>query len=251
MGLELRLPKITGTTDREQLTQVKSYLYQLTEQLQWALNNFGTAPTSYVVQQIHSGTSSSQVASLNLDDGEGFNADVAFDSLKPYIIKSADIVQAYYEQINTRLASKYVAESDFGTFIELNEQNISKNATDIEQTFSNIQKIITDIENLEYSLLETKAHIKSGLLYYDGATPIYGLEIGQKNTVDGEEVFNKFARFTSDRLSFYDQNNSEVAYISDYKLYIRNVEITSTYKIGGFVDTVMSGDVVTKWVGGR
>jgi hypothetical protein len=80
---------------------------------------------------------------------------------------------------------------------------------------------------------------------------VYGVEIGQKNTIDGEEVFNKFARFTADRLSFYDQNDSEVAYISDYKLYIRNAEITSSLKIGGFVDTVMpSGDVVTKWVGG-
>jgi hypothetical protein len=65
------------------------------------------------------------------------------------------------------------------------------------------------------------------------------------------EVFNKYARFSSDRLSFYDENDSEVAYISDYKLYIRNVEITSNFKIGGFIDTVLSdGGIVTKWVGG-
>jgi hypothetical protein len=69
--------------------------------------------------------------------------------------------------------------------------------------------------------------------------------------VDGEEVFNKFARFTADRLSFYDQNDNEVAYVSDYKLYIRNVQITSSYQIGGYVDTVTAdGGVVTKWVGG-
>ena len=64
-------------------------------------------------------------------------------------------------------------------------------------------------------------------------------------------MFNKYARFTSDRLTFYDKNNTEVAYISDYKLYIRNVEITETSKIGGFVDTVTAnGGIVTKWVGG-
>jgi hypothetical protein len=116
-----------------------------------------------------------------------------------------------------------------------------------------MQEIKTDIETIEYTLVEVNAHIRSGLLYYDdNGTPVYGLEIGQRNTIDGEEVFNKYARFTSDRLSFYDQNDSEVAYISDYKLYIRNVEITGSYKIGGFIDIVQSnGDVVTKWVGGE
>ena len=64
------------------------------------------------------------------------------------------------------------------------------------------------------------------------------------------EVFDKFARFTSDRLSFYDQNDNEVAYISDRKLYITHVEVKGTFSIGGFIDTVLSdGSIVTKWVG--
>lgn len=35
--IELRLPKLTGS-DHEQLMQLKSFLYQHIEQLQWALN---------------------------------------------------------------------------------------------------------------------------------------------------------------------------------------------------------------------
>lgn len=251
MAIELRLPNIKGN-DREQLAQIRSYLYQLTEQLQWALNNVNTSAVNYVVKPVPSGTSShSQVAPMNLDDEGDFDAEVAFDALKPLIIKSADIVNAYYKEINTRFASLYVAESDFGTFIEQNEQNISKSSTDIEQLFTNLQQIVTDIENLNFTLAEVNAHIKSGILYYDdNGLPVYGLEIGQKNTIDGEEVFNKYARFTSDRLSFYDPNDSEVAYISDYKLYIRNVEITSSSKIGGYKDIVTeNGGVITKWVG--
>ena len=111
-----------------------------------------------------------------------------------------------------------------------------------------------DIEDLKVAIIEANAYIRSGLLFYDdNAFPVYGLEIGQRNTVNGEEVFNKYARFTSDRLSFYDKNDNEVAYISDYKLYIRNVEITVSFKMGGFIDTVdaATGDVVTKWVGGE
>lgn len=250
MGIELRMPKITAPTEREQLVQIKSYLYQLTEQLQWALNNVSTSSApSYVVTQKITSPSSSQVATLS--DGGGFDAEIAFDDLKPLIIKSADIVQAYYEEISTRISGLYVAESDFGTFTEQTTQEIIQSSTDIEQLFTNIQQIGADIENLNFTLAEVNAHINSGILYYDDdGIPVYGLEIGQETTVDGEKVFNKYARFTSDRLSFYDQNDSEVAYISDYKLYIRNVEITSSFKIGGFVDTVRSsGDVVTKWVG--
>lgn len=36
---DFRLPSITGKTEREQTEQIKSYLYQLAEQLQFALND--------------------------------------------------------------------------------------------------------------------------------------------------------------------------------------------------------------------
>ena len=55
MGVEIRLPNITGKTEKEQLLQLKSYLYQLSEQLQWAFDNVnttgGSGNGSYVVNQ--------------------------------------------------------------------------------------------------------------------------------------------------------------------------------------------------------
>ena len=229
MGIELRLPQINGATEREQLQQIRSYLYQFAEQLQWALNTIDSSPTSsnvVVPKSTLPSTASSKESA------------VAFDELKPLIIKSADIVHAYYEEINSRLVGEYVAESDFGTFVEKTEMSLTQSSTDIELAFSNIQQILTDIENLNFTLAEVNAHIKPGILYYEDGIPVYGLEIGQKNTIDGVEVFNKYARFTSNRLSFYDQNDTEVAYISDYKLYITNMEITGTAKFGAFlIDT--------------
>ena len=241
MSYDFRLPNIKGT-DREQLAQIRSYLYQFIPQLQFALNSMGTStPSNYVAPQ-------AQKTVVNTTSS--FNSEVAFDALKPFIIKSADIVQAYYDEISTRLEGMYVAESEYGTFVQNTEQTLSQSSTDIEQLFSNMQAIFTDIENLNFTLAEVNAHIKSGLLYYDGGIPVYGLEIGQKTYKDGQEVFNKFARFTSDRLSFYDQNDTEVAYISDYKLYIRNVEIKESLQEGGYKDFIDSnGGVVTKWVG--
>lgn len=240
---KLRYPYITGKSDREQLVQIKSYLHQLVGQLQYALDNVGTSSTN-VVQSAPKSTV--QAPAANVD------AEASFSAIKSLIIKSADIVEAYYQEISSRLEGVYVAESDFGTFVEQTEQSISQSDTDIEQLFSNLQQIFTDIENLNFTLAEVNAHIRSGLLYYDeNSIPIYGLEIGQKTSIDGVEVFNKFARFTADRLSFYDQNGTEVAYISDFKLYIRNVEITVSSKIGGYVDIVTEGGgVVTRWVGG-
>lgn len=241
MGLNLRYPNITGQDGASQLAQVKSYLYQLVGDLQYAISEMEGATGNAVVL--------SQKTSSYVD--EVTKPKATFDSIKSLIIKSADIVTAYYEEINKRFVGEYVAQSDFGVYSEQTAQDISENSTEIERLFTNIQEIITDIDNIEFTLVEVNAHIRSGLLYEDEGVPVYGLEIGQKNIIDGVEVFNKYARFTSDRLSFYDQNDTEVAYISDYKLYIRNVEITGSYKIGGFVDTVQSnGDVVTKWVGG-
>ena len=240
MSVNIRLPNITGHTDAEKLMQVQSYMYQLVEQLNYALANVEKEAT-----QIVQASSAASTTTEEKDPVTSFNA------IKALIIKSADIVNAYYDEINTRLEGVYVAESAFGSYAEKTTADIKANSTNINTLFSNIQTIITDIESLEHGVLEANAYINSGLLYYDNAgVPVYGLEIGQMNEIDGVEVFNKFARFTSDKLSFYDQNDNEVAYVSDRKLYITIVEVTGSFVMGGFVDTVLADkSIVTKWVG--
>lgn len=246
MSINIRLPNITEATADGKLRQIQSYLYQTVEQLNWALNTLET------------GTSASPAAQAKGAAGGGNgnaqqDAATSFNELKSLIIKSADIVNAYYEKINARLIGEYVAQSDYGTFVELTEGLINANSTDIEQLYTNLQQIITDIDSVEHTLIEVNAHIKSGLLdYEEDGTPIYGLEIGQRNEVDGVEVFNQYARFTADELSFYDSNGMKVAYISDNKLYIAHIEITGSFAQGGFIDTVQPDlSVVTRWVGGE
>lgn len=241
MGFDLRLPSITGATEREQLSQIKSYLYQLTQQLQWALN---TVETASAPNKVASQASQNVIVQSKEEDAE-----VTFNSLKSLIIKSADIVDAYYEEIGKRLSGSYVASSDFGTFVDETESKLDANSTNIKQSYADIKKIISDVEDLNFSLSESQAHIKSGLLYNDdNGIPVYGLEIGQRNTVDGKETFNKYARFTSDRLSFYDQNDTEVAYISDYKIHITHAEVQGTLKLGGYLIDTSKG-LTFKWVG--
>ena len=238
MSFDIKLPNISATTDRDRILQIHSYLYQLVEQLNWALNSIETSGTN-VIQQ----TGKTKAVEVSEDD-----AQANFNSVKSLIIKSADIVNTYYEEINKRLVGQYVAQSEFGTYVETTNQSITNNSQGVERMFNSIQEIITDIEGLENKLIEANAHIRSGRLYYDEkGAPVYGFEVGQINHIDGVEVFNKYARFTSDRLSFYDKNDTEVAYISDYKLYITNAHIAGTLTLGRFVCDTSDG-LVIKWV---
>ena len=237
--INIRLPNITATTEREQLIQVKSYLHQLVSELNWALTSVESGNNAQVQNKTASGNA------VTKDE-----LSTSFNELKSLIIKSSTAVTAYSETAEEIYNSRYVAKSDFGTYTEEAEQTIEKNSKAIESFYENMQEILTDIETLEHSLIEVNANIKSGLLYYDDSgVPVYGLEVGQRTKIDGVEIFDKFARFTSDRLSFYDQNDNEVAYISDRKLYIDHAEIKSTLRMGGFMDTALSdGSIVTKWV---
>ena len=240
MSTNIRFPNITGKTEAEQLVQVKSYLHQLVEQLNWALSTIESSNSNATVQKAAPGKTVTTEEMMT-----------SFNELKSLIIKSSGTVSAYAEAAEERYNRLYVAQSDFGAYTEEASQLIKKNSTSIELFFENMQKILTDIETLEHSFIEVSARIKPGLLYYDDSgVPVYGLEIGQRTEIDGQEVFNKYARFTSDRLSFYDQNNTEVAYISDNKLYIANIEVLYSIKRGGFIEIILAnGDTVTKWVG--
>ena len=237
MNVNIRLPNITGHSDKEKLQQLQSYMFQLVEQLNYALATVEKEAT----EAVSAATASSKTES---------DPETAFNSIKALIIKSADIVNAYYDTISAKLDGLYVAESDFGVYVEQTNNSIEATSTSLEQLYTNMQQVITDIESVEHALIDVNAHIKSGLLYYDDSgVPVYGLEIGQRSAVDGVEVFNKYARFTSDKLSFYDQNDNEVAYVSDKKLYITIVEVTGSFMMGGFVDTVLADrSVVTKWI---
>ena len=238
MSIDIRYPNITATDEKGQLVQMKSYLHQLVEQLNWALQTTEASSSSGSTVQTHSSSSDSESAAIT---------PATFSELKSLIIKSADIVNAYYEEINHRLEGLYVAESEYGTFVEKTEASFKATSTDITEMYSNIQAITSDVSKL----IEANAYIKSGLLYEDPNNgSVYGVEVGQKTVINGEEVFNKYARFTANRLSFYDQNDNEVAYISDHKLYIENVCVTSSFQISGLKDIVLAdGSVVTKWIG--
>lgn len=240
MSAAIRLPNITAQDYHGKLLQVQSYLFQLVQELNNTLSVFEKESA----QAAMASTSQSGVS-----EQDKLNT---FNSVKALIIKSADIVNAYYEEISRRLEGQYVAQSDFGSYTETTDQRITENSTEIEQLFSNVQEILSSVDTIENEIIRVNANIRTGLLYYDAdGVPVYGMEIGQRSEINGEEVFNKYARFTSERLCFYDSNDNEVAYISDRTLYISDVHVTGSIQTGGFVDIVLPDlGVITKWIGG-
>lgn len=235
MAIDIRLPNINGETPEAQIGQLKSYVYQLVEQLNWALN-------------LESGSSSVVVEPRKQAAAKAEEVRNNFNAIKSLIIKSADIVEAYTEKMAQTFDGRYVAESDFGTFSETTQNAIAANSSYIEQVYSDVQSISGTVDEIGDEVIAVMANIKTGILFYDDSgAPVYGLEIGQRNTSDGVETFRKYARFVSNRLSFFDENDAEVAYISDYKLYITSAQVTGTLTVGRYVLDTSDG-LAFKWV---
>ena len=101
MSLEIRHPNINGTTPAQQIGQMRSYLYQLAEQLTTALAELESrTPKLY----------SSTGAELKAGEAE-------FEAVKPHILKSNEIMSAYLGGLSKRLSGKYLSKGDLTTLL--------------------------------------------------------------------------------------------------------------------------------------
>lgn len=228
--ININLPKITATNPEGQIQQMHSYLYQVVEQLNWALSSIDTNSSEY--NPSSSAVELTQDETLTPEEAEN-----TFNSIKALIIKSADIVKAYEETILKEFNGKYFADSDFGTYLEETKRVIEENSKGTTDFYTHKQTIDSKVEGIEDAVLNTEAYIKKGFLDYDKETgePIYGIAVGE--TIDG--AYRKYAWFTADRLSFFDANDDEVAYIGSGCLYIVGTSrfIGDVYFGGYRVDT--------------
>ena len=236
--IDLRYPNITGKTEAEQMVQVKSYLHQLVGQLNWALN---------AVESSQAGNTSVPVVYRNGEPSTHQEAEDTFNSIKALIIKSADIVKAYETTIFSDFKGKYFADSDFGTYVEATSRNVVENSTMVKDTFENVQVIKSKVEGVEDEIRTTNAYIQRGHLYYDdNGKSVVGIEVGE---TDKDGKFTKYARFISDRLSFYDENGDEVAYIGAGCLYVNgNTVFLGEIQLGGYKTDTADGLAFT-WIG--
>ena len=139
MSMNIRFPNITGVTAQEQLVQIKSYLYQLVEQLNWML------------PAIEAGAGQEGTSSAAPSFGD-ISAETFYE-LKSLLIKSSDTLNAYYEKINAKLEGQYVNQTDFNgykqeiaqLFIDLGSQYVAQ--ADFNSYRQAVNQLLDDLAN--------------------------------------------------------------------------------------------------------
>lgn len=254
MSVNIRFPSITATTEAGKLQQMQSYMHQLVEQLNWALNTVeaaqsGSATAPVVIQQ----NSASQAISQK-------EAEDTFNSIKGLIIKSADIVKAYEETIFTDFNGKYFAESDFGTYIAETNRKVKENADGVTESYERIETITNEdgtgsLDETKKYVEETKGYIQRGLLTDEDGNTVVGIEIGEN--LESSSA-HRYALFTAERLTFFDVNGDPVAYIgagdndksNSNCLYVRGKAVFLGEIQLGKYKTDSSDGLAFTWIGG-
>ena len=174
------------------------------------------------------------------------------------IVKTAGLVKRQMDQLSARLEGEYVAVSDFGTYVERLSAYLEANPEALTQYYSFVSDLKTNVEAVDAAFshykVDTEGYIRTGIVYYEGAVPVYGVAVGQGLTcreVDGEKVVDQSnfrAVFTATRLSFW-QDATEVAYVSNNRLYITSITVLGGIGIGQWSIGTAEDGLVFRWIG--
>ena len=245
--MTLTMPPAPSGSPQQMAMAQYAYLFQMAQQLNLALGQLETGGA---------GTSSSGGGTAG---GGGTGKDSrGYQELKSMIVKTAGLVKRQMDQLSARLEGEYVAVSDFGTYVERLSAYLEANPEALTQYYSFCSDLQANMEAVSAAFgqyrTETEGYIRTGIVGYDGAVPVYGVAVGQGLTVtdvDGETVVdqNNFrATFTAQRLSFW-QDANEVAYVSNNRLYITNITVLGGVPLGKWQITTASG-LAFRWIGG-
>lgn len=128
------------------------------------------------------------------------------------------MIQQLPNEILTSVSETYTAKSEMEQFIQSLNTQLSQTEEGWEFQF---QQIISQITNIDGTVNENYQQLIEYIRFVGGKI-ILG-EVGNEITLE----------LQNDRLSFM-QNESEVAYISNGKLYITDGEFTNSLTVGNF-----------------
>lgn len=236
-SLTLAYPSIAGKTAQEQLESMRRYLCGMAEQLNLADWSARAALTE-IAQAIDADGLSEEEKKTTLS---------SYAALKSLIIKTADFAAANSEVWSAKLAGNYVAASDFGTYLEKTQLTIEGNSVGIKQLYDYTAGV-----NNAFSV-NAQQYIKTGLLYYNDVTPVYGVGVGNIETTvtDGggrivDRTKNELLTVTPKRISFW-QEGMEVAYLSEKKLHFPSGTLEAyNAKLTGTI-TAAAGSAFGPW----
>lgn len=226
MSYTLRLPEINAATDREKLQQIKSYLYQMTQELNMALETVDREQAQFLKNAKESVSSAVKESTSPLK---------TFAGIRDLIIKNADFVAEFSQKLSLELSKAYVAKADIGTYVEEGTAELSATADALTQNYNKQQEIITDLQTAIVQL-DTTAFIKTGQIDEEDGVPIYGVAIGQvTKDEDGNEVYNAAAKFKPSGLELFDSTDAEkpVATFKNDQMTVNNAVVTGSLTVAG------------------
>lgn len=203
MAERIEVPPTLQGDEKEQLQQVWSYLYQMSETLNNNLEGIGGNELT---------DSERKTMQMILSAGEKAPELSEVETLKSLIIKTADFVQTNLQEYKLNLLGETVASGKFGRYVRSTGLDVAVTPEGITQNYS-FQEIIQGLKLYE---INAKNYIKTGLLRTVDLLPVYGVAIGKDVVTfaqDGTETYNdgnKVAELTADELSFW-QNNVKIA----------------------------------------
>ena len=231
------MPACPAGSVQQQVMQQYSYLFQMAQQLNVALGQLESGGTA-----APSGGTAAPAA----------EREQQYQTLKSMIVKTADTVQRRMDQLSAKLTGGYVAASEFGTYVERLNAYLEANPEAMTQYYSFFADLQASTETVsaafEQYRLETEGYIRTGIVCYDGAVPQYGVAVGQNLICRVVEQNDFRATFTASKLSFW-QDASEVAYVSNNRLYITNITVLEGMSIGEWEISSENG-LVIRWMGG-
>lgn len=242
--INLTPPSATGG-QAEQVRNLYSYLYQLTDRLNAAFVALDAGGSDA------SGTSVSAAGASG-----GMSADQArqYNELKALIIKTGTVTKEYADKLVASLDSVYIAQSEWGTYEEQIHQDIEATASGIVESY-NFQ---SQIDALDDYRIEASGYILRGIIGYDEANvPIFGIAIGQdlkttEVTIDGVtykqvDMTKSLATYTADGITFW-LNGVAVARLNQQELSITRAVITEKITLGDW-EIATNGTGINKQVG--
>ena len=152
------------------------------------------------------------------------------------------------EAISTSVENLYITKEGATELEARVNSQITASADNITEQFSeNITRVSEDLSSVGGEISELVSSLEVYIRRGELEEGVYGIEIGRNDS-------NVRARFTNDKLSFY-QGVTEVAYVSGSTLYITNAQILDFLKIGNsnegyFLFDITRNGLEVRWIDG-
>jgi len=179
------------------------------------------------------------------------------ESAEPIVSETRTAVTKLTQDVDSfkaTVSETYTEKSNFNAFRQKTESDLTANSTAIEQRYTEIKAVeqqvlgvdgkVTDVQK---KVTETAGYIRTGKVAEDEfGNPIYGVKIGQTDTVGN---YNAFAQFTAGRISFFDETGKEISHFAGKDFYIDSGIIVQNLNLGGY-ELRRNKGLGFKWIGG-